>query len=139
MSTVGSWISDHDLLAAKGYAQSNRSRRSEHEWRGEGVHRPALAQLGSTTVRHGPHRSSSAQATKHGRRWEQGQIGEGTTADSPRQSALAGKRWPGLAVMASLSKWKRMAAVLLGDFPTVVKGGTGAAQHDGAPRLVGWA
>jgi hypothetical protein len=41
-------------------------------------------------------------------------------------------------VMASLSKWKRTVAVLLCDFPAAVKGGTGAAQHDGAPRLVGW-
>jgi hypothetical protein len=78
------------------------------------------------------------EAMEHGRRWEQGQIGEGTTADLPRRSALAGKRWPGPAVMASLSKWKRTVAVLLGDFPAAVKGETGAAQHDGAPRLVGW-
>jgi hypothetical protein len=40
-------------------------------------------------------------------------------------------------VMASLSKWKQTAVVLLDDFPAAVKGGMGAAQHDGAPRLVG--
>jgi hypothetical protein len=55
--------------------------------------------------------------------------------DSPRRSVLTEKRWPGSVVMASLSKWKRMAAVLLGDFPAVVKGKTGAVRHDGAPRL----
>jgi hypothetical protein len=41
--------------------RSNRSRRSEHEHRGEGIHRPAVARLGSTAVHHGPHRSSSAR------------------------------------------------------------------------------
>jgi hypothetical protein len=79
------------------------------------------------------------EATKHGRRWEQGQIGEGTTADSPRRLSLAGKRWPRSVVMASLSKWKRMATVLLGDFPAPVKGGSVVVRHLGAPRLVGWA
>jgi hypothetical protein len=83
-------------------------------------------------------RVARPEAMVHGRRWEQGQIREGTTVDSPRRSVLTEKRWPGSAVMASLSKWKRMAAVLLGDFPAVVKGKTGAVRHDGAPRLVGW-
>jgi hypothetical protein len=64
------------------------------------------------------------EATKHKKRWVQGQIREGTMADLPRQSALSGKWWFRPAVMASPYKWKRMAAVLLGDFPTAVKGGT---------------
>jgi hypothetical protein len=59
--------------------------------------------------------------------------------DSPRRSELTGKRWPGPAVMASLSKWKRMMVVLLGDFPTAVKAGARVARRRGAPRLVGWA
>jgi hypothetical protein len=61
MSMVGSWIYDHDLLATKGYARSNRSHRSEHERRREGVHRLVVAWLGSTVVRHGHRLSSSAQ------------------------------------------------------------------------------
>jgi hypothetical protein len=59
--------------------------------------------------------------------------------DSSRQSALVRKQWAGPVVMASLSKWKRMTAVLLDDFPAAVKGGMGATRHSGAPRLVGWA
>jgi hypothetical protein len=59
--------------------------------------------------------------------------------DSPRRSELTGKRWPGPTVMASLSKWKRMMVVLLGDFPAAVKAGARVARRRGAPRLVGWA
>jgi hypothetical protein len=40
--------------------------------------------------------------------------------------------------MASLSKWKRMAVVLLGDLPTAVKGGTVVVRHGEISRLVGW-
>jgi hypothetical protein len=56
------------------------------------------------------------EAMEHEKRWEQGQIEEGTTTDSPMRSA-----------------------VLHSDFPTMLKGGTGAAWHGRAPRLVGWA
>jgi hypothetical protein len=98
-----------------------------------------VALLGSIAVRHGPRRSSSARGYGAPELMGAGAIREGTTVDSPRRSALSGKRCFGPAVMASLSKWKRTAAVLLGDFPTVVKGGTGVARHSGAPRLVGWA
>jgi hypothetical protein len=63
------------------------------------------------------------------------QIREGTTMDSARWLTLSGKWWFLPAVMASLSKSKRTTAVLLGDLPVVVKGGTGVARHGGAPRL----
>jgi hypothetical protein len=69
----------------------------------------------------------------------QGQIREGTTTDSRRRSVLLGKQWFRPAVMAFLSKWKQTAVVLLGDFPTVVKGRMGVARHGRAPQLVGWA
>jgi hypothetical protein len=134
---VGFWIYGHDLLAAKGYARSIRSRQSENERHGEGVHQRwrgtrdliiAVDQKMNGTGRVStsrwwrclaPWRCSKAlagaarpEATEHGKRWVQGQIREGTTADSPMQSMLSGKRWFGPAVMASLSKWKRTAAVM---------------------------
>jgi hypothetical protein len=69
-------------------------------------------------------RAAWPEATEHKKRWVQGQIREGTMADLPRRSALSGKWWFGPAVMASPYKWKRMAAVLLSDFPAAVKGRT---------------
>jgi hypothetical protein len=79
------------------------------------------------------------EAMVHGKWWERGQNREGTTADSPRRSALSGKRWFGPAAMASRSKWKRMAVALLGELPIVVKDGMGVVRHGKAFRLVGWA
>jgi hypothetical protein len=73
----------------------------------------------------------------HGKRWERGQNGEEPSANSPRWSEVSGKRWLGLVAMTSLSKRKWMVVVLLGDTLVAVKGGTGAARHDEAPRLVG--
>jgi hypothetical protein len=70
-------------------------------------------------------RAARLEATEHGKRSVQGKIRERTTVDSPRRSTLLGKRWFGLVVMASLSKWKRTVTVLLGDFPVVVKGERG--------------
>jgi hypothetical protein len=58
--------------------------------------------------------------------------------DSPSWSTFSRKRWFGPAAMASLSKWKRMAVVLLGDLPTAVKGGTVVVRHGEISRLVGW-
>jgi hypothetical protein len=59
--------------------------------------------------------------------------------DSPRHPTLSGKRLFRPTVMASLSKWKQTVAVLLGEFPAMVKSRTRAVRHGEAPRLVAWA
>jgi hypothetical protein len=58
MIAVEDRIYGHDLLRAKGYVRSNRSRRSENERRREGVRQPAAARLASMAGRHGPRQSS---------------------------------------------------------------------------------
>jgi hypothetical protein len=63
MTAVEDRMYGHNLLGAKGYVRSNHNRRSENERRGEGVHRPVAAQLGSMVGRHGLRWSSSARGS----------------------------------------------------------------------------
>jgi hypothetical protein len=68
-------------------------------------------------------------AMVHIKWWELRQNREGTTVNSPRRSTLSRKQWFRPIVMASPSKWKRTAVVLLSDLSVAVKGKTGSARH----------
>jgi hypothetical protein len=62
---------------------------------------------------------------------------EKVTGYTPRQLKLSGRQWFRSVTTTSLSRWKRMVVVLLGDLLVVVKGGMGVVRHNEAPQLVG--
>jgi hypothetical protein len=96
MTSIGSWIYNHDLLTVKGYARSNHDCRSENERRREGVHWSVTTRLGSAVMRHGPHQSSSARGSGV---WKA--MGLRAKQRAVRGDSYLGQRWRWVATAAA--------------------------------------
>jgi hypothetical protein len=108
-------IKGWDSIRAKGYARSNRSRRSKNERCRDGVRRSAAVRLGSTAGSHGPRWSSFARGSGA---WE-------ATGLRAKWRAARGDSYLG-------QRWRRKATIVARD------GGTtppGSVDDDGRLRF----